>query len=894
MSASIGDLSAPRNDDAAALARHLEHQLVHSAHEPGRILELPAFGEKRLVEQEVAPVGEARLFLVQALHHRMRRIDLEDRLGLGRFLPNGLQDAREISPHVVLVCDQARRRLREARGDAHVLPPVADRVLQSPDEGPVPARLLRFLFLLVVGLELGEIELALRDRGERPALVFGKIRDQPLVDAFRQEQHLDPALAKDFQVRAVFRGEERLRGDVVDLVLSFLHARDVVRERYALLFAVGLGGGKTQELCDPLAAGEVLAHPLLQDAPEFPPETRVLVLLILGEVFEQAEDALGAAGADRLDVAALLQDLARDVERQVVRVDHAAHEAQVRRQQLLGVVHDEDAPHVELEAPALVPVPQVEGRARGNVEQLHVLLPALDAVVRVGERRVRVVRHVLVELLVLLLADLRFRPRPQGARLVDRLILVGDFLRRLLLVPPHLLHHDRDRDVIGILPDDLLQLPVREQLGLALAKGQDDVGAAPFLRRRFDGVFTAPVPHVTMPAHRLAGRESRAARQERNAVGDDEGRIEAHAELPDQPRVLRLVAGERLEELARPGLGDGSDVVDDLLTRHADAVVRHREGPSLLVEGNADLEVGVGAVQGVPGKGLEAQLVGRVGGVRYQLPQEDLLVAVQGVDHEVEQLLDFGLEAQGLFGRGRRHCLSPARNSPDMGLDSRLFKTRRTAAGTSIFLNIAHFPNSLSPQGRTSMLRTVSIRAVNDKNPGGLVAHPSEAVLSAASDIVPLRFTGRAGEYFRIWIVNICLSIVTLGIYSAWAKVRRKRYFYGNTLLEDAAFEYLADPKAILKGRIVVVAAFAVYSLAGHINPLAGPLLGLVLLGFLPWLIVRALRFNAVNSAHRNVRFGFRAGYGETARLLILPVILVPLTLGLLYPYYAYRKKRFF
>ncbi len=191
------------------------------------------------------------------------------------------------------------------------------------------------------------------------------------------------------------------------------------------------------------------------------------------------------------------------------------------------------------------------------------------------------------------------------------------------------------------------------------------------------------------------------------------------------------------------------------------------------------------------------------------------------------------------------------------------------------------------------MLAARSASAIDDKNRERLVANSSAAPQSAGS-AVSLKFTGKAGEYFRIWIVNVCLSVVTLGIYSAWAKVRRKRYFYGNTLLEDAAFEYLADPKAILKGRIIVVAAFAVYSVAGQINPLAGPLLGLVLLGVLPWLIVRALRFNAVNSAHRNVRFGFRAGYGETARLLILPVILVPLTLGVLYPYYAYRKKRFF
>ncbi|HEY6240792.1 MAG TPA: YjgN family protein [Burkholderiales bacterium] len=174
------------------------------------------------------------------------------------------------------------------------------------------------------------------------------------------------------------------------------------------------------------------------------------------------------------------------------------------------------------------------------------------------------------------------------------------------------------------------------------------------------------------------------------------------------------------------------------------------------------------------------------------------------------------------------------------------------------------------------------------------MAHPSGAAPSAAGGVASLKFTGQAGEYFRIWIVNICLSIVTLGIYSAWAKVRRKRYFYGNTLLGDSAFEYLADPKAILKGRIVVFAGFAVYSIAGRINPLAGLAMGLVFLGVLPWLIVRASRFNAVNSAHRNVRFDFRAGYWEMVQLLILPFIMVPLTLGLLYPYYAYRKRRFF
>ena len=100
------------------------------------------------------------------------------------------------------------------------------------------------------------------------------------------------------------------------------------------------------------------------------------------------------------------------------------------RHQLLGVVHDEHAPHVELDAAPVVAVPQVERRPLRQVEQQRVFLPALDLRVHAGERRLEVVRHVLVELVVLLLGDVGLRARPQRRRLVDLLVLVG---RDLLL-----------------------------------------------------------------------------------------------------------------------------------------------------------------------------------------------------------------------------------------------------------------------------------------------------------------------------------------------------------------------------------------------------------------------------------------------------------------------------
>ena len=77
--------------------------------------------------------------------------------------------------------------------------------------------------------------------------------------------------------------------------------------------------------------------------------------------------------------------------------------------------------------------------------------------------------------------------------------------------------------------------------------------------------------------------------------------------------------------------------------------------------------------------------------------------------------------------------------------------------------------------------------------------------------LLPFEFRGNGGEYFRIWIVNLLLTIVTLGIYSAWAKVRRLRYFYGNTVLDGQSFEYHGQPLAILKGRLIVVAGYVVF-----------------------------------------------------------------------------------
>jgi uncharacterized membrane protein YjgN (DUF898 family) len=157
----------------------------------------------------------------------------------------------------------------------------------------------------------------------------------------------------------------------------------------------------------------------------------------------------------------------------------------------------------------------------------------------------------------------------------------------------------------------------------------------------------------------------------------------------------------------------------------------------------------------------------------------------------------------------------------------------------------------------------------------------------------PFQFKGQAGEYFRIWIVNILLTILTLGIYSAWAKVRRKRYFYGNTLLQDSAFEYLAQPIQILKGRLIAFALFAIYALVNSLFPPATLVFILAFVVLFPWLLIKTLAFNARYSAYRNIRFDFNAGYGKAMAIYIGWPILSLLTFGIAYPAYKYHRSKF-
>jgi uncharacterized membrane protein YjgN (DUF898 family) len=157
----------------------------------------------------------------------------------------------------------------------------------------------------------------------------------------------------------------------------------------------------------------------------------------------------------------------------------------------------------------------------------------------------------------------------------------------------------------------------------------------------------------------------------------------------------------------------------------------------------------------------------------------------------------------------------------------------------------------------------------------------------------PFTFTGDGREYFRIWIVNLLLSVVTLGIYSAWAKVRRLQYFHRNTRVAGFGFDYHGPPAAILKGRLIALVWMLLYFGASLLGPLATfAAIGVLMLA-MPWVVARSLRFRLHNTSYRGVRFQF-SGSTRSAYWVYLGLPLVSvLTLFILVPFAQHQAKRY-
>ncbi|MBL7922780.1 MAG: DUF898 domain-containing protein [Bacteroidia bacterium] len=158
---------------------------------------------------------------------------------------------------------------------------------------------------------------------------------------------------------------------------------------------------------------------------------------------------------------------------------------------------------------------------------------------------------------------------------------------------------------------------------------------------------------------------------------------------------------------------------------------------------------------------------------------------------------------------------------------------------------------------------------------------------TTTSRVYPLSFTGKGSDYFGIAMVNLLLSILTLGLYYPWAKARELKYLYGATEFDGSRFEFHGSGKEMFRGFIKAVIIFTVVYgglVAGIIlNQLLAGLIWfyLGLLFLIPLAIHGSYKYRMSRSSWRGIRFGYRGKRNEFMWMFFRELFFTVISLGI-------------
>ncbi|MBI2211762.1 MAG: DUF898 domain-containing protein [Deltaproteobacteria bacterium] len=177
-------------------------------------------------------------------------------------------------------------------------------------------------------------------------------------------------------------------------------------------------------------------------------------------------------------------------------------------------------------------------------------------------------------------------------------------------------------------------------------------------------------------------------------------------------------------------------------------------------------------------------------------------------------------------------------------------------------------------------------------------------ITAGADEARRFTFHGSGGTLLGIHTVNVLLTIVTLGIYSFWARVRMRGYLLSQTEFEGDRFAYHGTGRELFNGSLKAGLIFglplallnAVPELldAGNAVKTAAALLiyGLFMV-FLPFAMVGSRRYRLSRTSWRSIRFSFRGRVLDFIKLFIGGSLLSLVTLGVYYPIFEVRRYAF-
>ena len=166
-----------------------------------------------------------------------------------------------------------------------------------------------------------------------------------------------------------------------------------------------------------------------------------------------------------------------------------------------------------------------------------------------------------------------------------------------------------------------------------------------------------------------------------------------------------------------------------------------------------------------------------------------------------------------------------------------------------------------------------------------------------------LSFYGNGGTLFGIYVVNVLMTIVTLGIYRFWGRVKVRRYMMSQTSFEGDRLAYHGTGRELLNG---VFKAGLIFGLPLTVLQTADELAGdrmihavirflssVLVFIFIPMAMVGARRYRLSRTSWRGIRFSFRGRAKDFIRIFTRGSLLSTMTLSLYYPFFQVRKQHF-
>ncbi len=155
-----------------------------------------------------------------------------------------------------------------------------------------------------------------------------------------------------------------------------------------------------------------------------------------------------------------------------------------------------------------------------------------------------------------------------------------------------------------------------------------------------------------------------------------------------------------------------------------------------------------------------------------------------------------------------------------------------------------------------------------------------------------ISYHGQGGEFFKIHIVNILLTVVTLGLYYPWAKAKLLQYHYAETELKGSRFTFHGTGKEMFVGMLKALVLFGVlygvlfvaikfYPQNPTIIISAALLFYLGILLIMPIAIVGSVRYRASRSSWRGIHFQYVGNLTSMYKVFGMGVLYTILTFGI-------------